>query len=180
VPSGPWSTKAQSGWNPKPRLNVRAACSFSLCAVTSVASTSMTSGRAASTPWSGACSPASAHALRRATARAALIVVSVTGASAANVSTSRDTVGSEATGPNTCGCARSWAMSARQSPPIAKLIARSSSTLPGSWRAVGRRHGNRAALNAVSRATVAAVRASSTPPAPDTTFLPCPSTARRG
>jgi hypothetical protein len=27
---------------------------------------------------------------------------------------------------------------------------------------------------------VAAVRVSSTPPAPETTFLPCPSTARRG
>ena len=31
-----------SGWNPKPPLNVAAACSFSECAVTSVASTSST------------------------------------------------------------------------------------------------------------------------------------------
>jgi hypothetical protein len=50
LPSPPWSAKVQIGWNPNPRLNVGAACSFSLCAVTRVASSSMISGRSASTP----------------------------------------------------------------------------------------------------------------------------------
>jgi len=58
-------------------------------------------------------------------------------------------------------------------------IARSSTILPGSWRANGRRHGASAALNAESSPTVVAVRVNSTPPAPETTFRPCPSTARR-
>jgi hypothetical protein len=107
VPSAPWSTKTQSGWKPKPRLNVGAACSFSEWAVTSVASTSMTSGRAASVSWSGACFPASDQARRRATERAAWIAASAAAESPARVSISRDTVGSEATGPNTSGCARS-------------------------------------------------------------------------
>jgi hypothetical protein len=43
----------------EPPLNVGRACSFSLCAVTRVASASTTSGRAASVPVSGALSPAS-------------------------------------------------------------------------------------------------------------------------
>jgi hypothetical protein len=91
--------------------------------------------------------------------------------SAARVSISCDTVGSEATGPNTCRCARSCPMSARQSPPIASDMARSSTILPGSWRASGRRHGDSAALSAASKPTVAAVRVNSTPRAPETTFL---------
>ena len=49
-PSAPWSTNAHSGWKPNPRLNVGAACSLSECAVISVASVSMTSGRSASMP----------------------------------------------------------------------------------------------------------------------------------
>jgi hypothetical protein len=53
--------RAQGGWNPYPRLNVGAACSFSECDVTNVASRSMINGDAASQSWSGACSPASAH-----------------------------------------------------------------------------------------------------------------------
>jgi hypothetical protein len=48
VPSGPWSTNAHNGWCPKPFLNVGAAPCSSEWAVTSVASTSMTSRRAAS------------------------------------------------------------------------------------------------------------------------------------
>ena len=48
VPPAPWSQKAHSGWNPKPRLNVGAADSFSEWAVTRVASTSITSGDDAS------------------------------------------------------------------------------------------------------------------------------------
>ena len=41
------------------------------------------------------------------------------------------TVGSDATWPKRVGSARTWAMSARQSPPIATAIARSSNTFPG-------------------------------------------------
>ena len=46
VPGAPWSTNAHNGWSPNPRLNVGAARSFSECAVTRVASRSMTSGAA--------------------------------------------------------------------------------------------------------------------------------------
>jgi hypothetical protein len=92
----------------------------------------------------------------------------------------RDTVGSEATGPNSCGCARSPATSARQSPPIARLIARSGTILPGSCRANGRRHRASVALNAASSPTAVAVRVSSTPPAPETTLRPDPSTTKCG
>ena len=92
----------------------------------------------------------------------------------------RDTVGSEATGPNTSGCARSCAMSARQSPPTARLSARSSTILPGSCRVNRLRHGVSAALNAASSPTAMAVRVSSTAPAPETTLRPDPSTTRRG
>jgi hypothetical protein len=60
---------------------------------------SITSGAAASRAWSGACSPASSHTCARAVARALLIAVNAAGASAANVSMHRETVGSEATGP---------------------------------------------------------------------------------
>jgi hypothetical protein len=180
VPSGPWSTNAHSGWKPNPRLNVGAADSFSECAVTRVASTSSTSGLPASVSWSGACSPANAQARARLVARAAAMAASAAGASAASVSISRDTVGSGATSPKTSGAARSCATSARQSPPTAKLTARSSSTLPGSCSAVGRRHDPSASDSAVASPTVCAVRNSSTAPAFGTTLEPCPSTARAG
>jgi hypothetical protein len=49
------------------------------------------------------------------------------------VLTSRDTTGSDATGPASPGCSRSTAMSARQSPPRATAAARSATTLPVSW-----------------------------------------------
>ena len=45
---------------------------------------------------------------------------------------SRDTVGSEATGPNSPGWARIAAMSERQSPPKAMAVARSRTILAGS------------------------------------------------
>ena len=73
----------------------------------------------------------------RATERAAWIAASAAAESPARVSINRDTVGSEAIGPNTSGCARSCPMSARQSPPIASEMARSSRILPGSWWAKG-------------------------------------------
>ena len=62
----------------------------------------------------------------------------------------RETVGSDATGPNTAGSARSTATSARQSPPSATATARSSSTLAGSCTAAGLRHGASACDSASS------------------------------
>jgi hypothetical protein len=92
----------------------------------------MISGASALIAWSGACSPASRHTRARAATRAASIAANARGTSAASVSIVRDTVGSEATSPNTVGSARSSAMSAKQSPPSASDIARSQITLPGS------------------------------------------------
>ena len=177
---GPWSTNASSGWNPKPRLNVGAACSFSECAVTSVASKSMTSGCSASIPWSGANRPARRHTTARACARTRSIAANTRGASTASRSITRDTVGSDATRPNTPGSVLSTAMSARQSPPTAIATARSSSTFPGSCTASGRRHGASAADNARSRPSVRIVSVSSTAPAWDTTPDPAVSTVTRG
>ena len=71
--------------------------------------------------------------------------------SAANVVINRDTVGSEATGPNTSRSPRRCAMSARQSPPIATDTARSNTILPGSWVARGLRHGANACDSSSSR-----------------------------
>jgi hypothetical protein len=63
----------------------------------------------------GASGPASCQARSRAADRAARIARNAAGASAASLLTSRDTTGSEATGPNSAGSARSTPMSARQS-----------------------------------------------------------------
>jgi hypothetical protein len=46
--------------------------------------------------------------------------------------TSRDTTGSDATGPASSGCSRKTAMSARLSPPKATAAARSATIFPGS------------------------------------------------
>lgn len=78
---------------PEPLLNVGAACSFSLWAVISVASRSMTNGRSALALWPGACTPARAQARARAAARAASIAFDVRGVSAARASIVRETVG---------------------------------------------------------------------------------------
>src|SRR5436190_2874314 len=102
------------------------------------------------------------------------------GASAASAATVRDTVGSEATNPNTAGSARSTPMSARQSPPSATAIARSSRILPGSCTANGLRHDANAAGNPLVNPTASAVRSSNTAPACDTTCEPDPSAANRG
>jgi hypothetical protein len=120
----------------------------------------MTNGDPALASWSGACAPASDQARARAVARAEAIAASAAGASAARESISRGTVGSEATGPNTSGAARNCARSARQSPPTARLTARSSRILPGLCRANGRRHGSSTCERAVSRPTASAVRSS--------------------
>ena len=68
----------------------------------------------------------------RAAARAARIAGNATSMSPAKAVTSRDTVGSEATGPNRPGWARTTARSAAQSPPSATAVARSTTILPGS------------------------------------------------
>jgi len=65
----------------------------------------------------------------------------------------RDTVGSEATEPNSSGAPRSSATSARQSPPRASVTARSTSTFAGSCRANGFRHGA-SATNSPAAATL--------------------------
>jgi hypothetical protein len=92
----------------------------------------------------------------------------------------RETVGSEATNPNTAGSARTTAMSARQSPPSPRATARSSSTFAGSWMANGLRHGASGADSAASRPDARIVAVSSAPPAHETTPLPAPSTRTRG
>ena len=136
-PPAPWSANAARGWNPKVFFQVGAACSFSECAITIVASRS-TVISAPSAP--GARSPASAQARSRAAARALRIALSARGPSAASALTSRDTTGSDATGPASSGCSRSTAISARQSPPSASATARSAMIFPGSCTARGARH----------------------------------------
>ena len=109
----PWSANAARGWNPNVFFHVGAAFSLSECAITIVASMS-TGISDPSAP--GARSPASVQARSRAAARALRIARSARGASAASAVISRDTTGSEATGPASSGCERSTAISARQSP----------------------------------------------------------------
>jgi hypothetical protein len=90
-------------------------------------------------------------------------------------------VGSEATGPNNSGWARTTATSARQSPPKAIATARSSTVLPGSCLARGARHGTIATDSARDRPLAAAVPSSIDAPAdessdslPDSTRTPKP------
>jgi hypothetical protein len=129
---------------------------------------------------SGACSPAADHTTARAHARAVSIALNARDASAAKASIVRDTVGSEATRPNTDGSARSSATSARQSPPSASVTARSVITFAGSCRAVGLRHGASTADNAVSTPHARTVSTRATPPACDATPVPDVSAWTRG
>jgi hypothetical protein len=140
------------------RLNVALAPSFSECASTIVASRSTITGPEAGT--GRRC----AQATRPAAARAPRIAATAS-PSPARTSTSRDTVGSEATGPNSSGWARTTATSARQSPPSAIAAARSSTTLPGSCAARGARHRANASVNDRSSPAARAVSASSVAPA---------------
>jgi hypothetical protein len=137
LPAPPWSAQAVIGWKPKVFFQVGAARSLSECAITMVASRSTVTS-APSAP--GAAPAASAHARSRAADRAARIARSDRGRSAASELISRDTTGSEATGPARAGCSRSTAISARQSPPSASAAARSATILPGSCTARGARH----------------------------------------
>ncbi len=125
----------------------------------------MTNGVATVVSWSGACTPAAAHTRDLAAARAVLIATRAAGTSAASAVMVRDTVGSDATDPNTPASTRSTATSARQSPPSANDTARSRSTLPGSCTAPGRRHRASPVLNPTSRPAARIVSVSSTPPA---------------
>jgi hypothetical protein len=77
-----------------------------------------------------------AHPLAAA-ARAVRIALGAAGRSPARRLTRRDTTGSEAAGPNNCGCARSIVTSARQSPPSASASTRSATIFPGSCTARG-------------------------------------------
>lgn len=134
----------------------------------SVASRSTTSGLRAVTVKLGACSPASDQAAVRAFAAATAIASSARSGSAAKVSTSRDTVGSEATLPNTSGAWRRSATSARQSPPRVSMTARSHNTLAGSCTASGLRHGANADDSSRSNPTARTVSSTTTAPACDT------------
>ncbi|MBP2320510.1 hypothetical protein JOF56_000895 [Kibdelosporangium banguiense] len=64
-------------------------------------------------------------------ARAVRIAVSPSGPAVASRSIARDTVGSDATAPNTPGWLRSTAISAAQSPPSATVTARSVTIFAG-------------------------------------------------
>lgn len=98
-----------------------------------------------------------------------LIATRARGASRASASIVRETVGSEATGPRTPGSARSTATSARQSPPKASAIARSSTTFAGSCTALGLRQGANPLDSAEPRPAARTVSTGSTPPVCDTT-----------
>ena len=126
---------------------------------------STTSGWVASRAWSGAFAPAAAQTLALAVARAVLIAVRTLSTSPASRAMARERVGSEATGPNTAGSARTAARSEQVSPPNASVNARSRSTFAGSCRASCGRHGASASLNATSSPAVRTVEVNSTPPA---------------
>lgn len=97
------------------------------------------------------------------------MALNTAGASRARLLISREIVGSEATRPKTAGSDRIAAASARQSPPNARVIARSDTILPGSWVANGLRHRSNAFDNPWVRPVTTAVRVSSMPPAWPTT-----------
>ena len=116
--------------------------------------------------WVGA--PAQPHTRSRATARAELIAASAASTSSARRVTNRDTVGSEATNPNTPGWARTRATSQAASPPKATATARSSTTFPESWTAKGSRHGPNRDDSSRANPLRRAVSTSRVPPACDT------------
>ncbi len=70
VTADTWSASAHIGWNPKPRLNVAAACSLSECAVPKVASRSMVNGSVGVARAGGEPSRANCQAVWRAALQA--------------------------------------------------------------------------------------------------------------
>ena len=173
-PLAPWSAKAAMGWKPKDFFQVGAACCFSEWAITIVASRSTVTSPP---PAPGAASPASAHARSRAAARADRMAFSARGRSPASWLTSRDTTGSDATGPASSGCSRSTAISARQSPPSATAAARSATIFPGSCTARGARHRASPSDRPRPRPVTRIVSHSRTAPAWDTRPFPSDDTA---
>ena len=167
-PSGPWSNHAVSGWWPNPFLKVGAAPSLSECTLTKAASTSITNGRFAETPAVGECSPARAHTRCRTVLRARLTAASTASTWSARAPISRETVGSEATGPKTSFSHRSSERSDRHRPPRATHTARSKMILPGSCTDPGRRHGNKAPQSSSPRPVTPLVSVSSLTPASPT------------
>lgn len=175
-PSRPWSTIPISGWCPNVFFQVAVASCFSECARTRTPSMSTITCPLAS----GAASPANRHTCSRTSARAVRSAARTRCPPDAGLLISRETVGSEATGPNTAGSARSRATSARQSPPSATASATSSRILPRSCTARGLRHGSSAADIAASRPVLRTVSTSSTAPVCETTPRPRPSMRTRG
>ena len=109
------------GLNPKPRLYVAAASSFSECTSSRVESKSQIIGP---TGGSAAQTRVRAAATASGMARSSAAVVACTAPQA---------VATEATGPNSSSCSLSTARSARQSAPSTMATPRWVSTTPGSW-----------------------------------------------
>lgn len=91
-----------------------------------------------------------------------------------------DTVGSEATEPNTPTSARTAAISAGQSPPSPSAIARPVTILAGSCRANGLRHGDNTRRRFRVHATGPNRAVSNRPPACDATPDPAASNRTHG
>ena len=181
VPPWPWSTHAPIGWCPNPRLKVAAASSFSECAVIRVASRSTISGAFTVIGVVGCIGPGQAPRPRPHRGPGGVDRRQRAGASRRPACRSAGTPSDRRRPcPNTAGSDRTWAISARQSPPIATEIAKSSNTFPGSCTASGRIHGRNAADNSRSRPTLPAVAASSTAPACETTRFAVVSTISDG
>ena len=163
---------------PEPAFEVRGRMLLSECAPISVASRSRMICRSTEPSGKGErCDQTRARAAARA-ARSAAIASS---GCSANASTSRLTVGSEATVPNNSGWARTTPMSARQSPPRPIATTRSRTVLPGSWTERAARHGANPSLSASASPLTRAVASSIAAPAeeisdspPDSTRTPEP------
>ena len=112
---------------------------------------SIINGRSALIPAVGECSPARSHTRCRTVLRARFTAASTASTWSARVPTSRETVGSEATGPKTSLSHRSSERSDRQRPPRATHTARSAMTLPGSCTDHIRRHDDRARESSLPR-----------------------------
>ena len=133
-----------------------------------MASTSITNGRSALIPAVGECSPARSHTRCRTVLRARLTAASTASTWSARVPTSRETVGSEATGPKTSLPHRSSERSDRHRPPRATHTARSKMILPGSCTAHDRRHADRTRESSSPRPVTLLVSVSSLAPASPT------------
>ena len=116
---------------------------FSECAVIRMASVSIVRWPVRPDTVIGCMLSSYRHALARAAARAAPIAFSARAASVASTPIVRDSVGSEATGPNTTAAARRSAHRPNSPHQIASETARSVITFAGSWIAIGFRQGGR-------------------------------------